>query len=161
MVKKNKLPGENFYKKLIANAIVFKAVDKLFGRKNVDAIGDTNLKSFTVAYTLSYFYYLTNNRIDLWKIYEEQRIDNRIIEEFKKLIIFVYNHLVNASNGSLFSEYAKRESSWKLLKEQSYILDFEIISPFLITKEEVFYRELENEILNTSTSIFIFMCTQK
>jgi hypothetical protein len=49
LVKKNKLPGENFYKKLIANAILFKTVDKLFGRKNIDAIGDTNLKSFTVA----------------------------------------------------------------------------------------------------------------
>ncbi|ELY1993035.1 AIPR family protein, partial [Flavobacterium psychrophilum] len=56
LVKKNKFPGENFYKKLIANAILFKVVDKLFGRKNIDAIGDTNLKSFTVAYTLSYFY---------------------------------------------------------------------------------------------------------
>lgn len=146
LVKKNKLPGENFYKKLIANAIVFKAVDKLFGRKNVDAIGDTNLKSFTVAYTLSYFYYLTDNRLDLWKIYEEQQLDSRIIKEFQKLIVFVYNHLVRSSNNSLISEYAKRESSWKLLKEQSYKLDFEIISSLLITKEEVFYRELENEI---------------
>ena len=35
LVKKNKFPGENFYKKLIANAILFKVVDKLFGRKNI------------------------------------------------------------------------------------------------------------------------------
>jgi hypothetical protein len=146
LVKKNKLPGENFYKKLIANAILFKTVDKLFGRKNVDAIGDTNLKSFTVAYTLSYFYYLTDNRLDLWKIYEEQNLDTRIINELQKLIVFVYNHLVRASNNSLISEYAKRETSWKLLKEQLYKLDFEIISSLLINKEEVFYRELENEI---------------
>ena len=146
LVKKNKLPGENFYKKLIANAILFKTVDKLFGRKNIDAIGDTNLKSFTVAYTLSYFYYLTDNRLDLWKIYDEQQLDSRIIKEFQKLIVFVYNHLVRSSNNSLISEYAKRESSWKLLKEQSYKLDFEIISSLLISKEEVFYRELENEI---------------
>ncbi|MCL2247558.1 MAG: AIPR family protein, partial [Lentimicrobiaceae bacterium] len=32
LVAKNKLPGDNFYKKLIANAIIFKTVDKLFGR---------------------------------------------------------------------------------------------------------------------------------
>jgi hypothetical protein len=146
LVKKNKLPGENFYKKLIANAILFKRVDKLFGRKNIDAIGDTNLKSFTVAYTLSYFYYLTENKLDLWKIYDEQRVDDNIINELQKLIVFVYNHLVSSSNNSLISEYAKRESSWKLLKEQSYKIDFEIISSLLITKEEVFYRELENEI---------------
>src|SRR5690606_28172128 len=69
LVSKNKLPGENFYRKLIANAIVFKVIDKLFGRKNVDAIGDTNIKSLTVAYTISYFHYLTENRLDLWRIY--------------------------------------------------------------------------------------------
>jgi hypothetical protein len=70
------LPGENFYRKLIANAILFKTIDQLFGRKGVNAIGDTSLKALSVAYTVSYFHYLTNNRIDLWKIYEEQKIDD-------------------------------------------------------------------------------------
>ena len=36
------------------------------------------LKSFSVAYTLSYFHYLTDNRIDLWKIYEEQTISTEV-----------------------------------------------------------------------------------
>ena len=40
LVEKNKLKEENFYKKLIANGIIFKTVDKLFGRKNVDAIDE-------------------------------------------------------------------------------------------------------------------------
>ena len=143
LVKKNKFPGENFYKKLIANAILFKAVDKLFGRKNVDAIGDTNLKSFTVAYTLSYFYYLTNNRIDLWKIYEEQRVDTRIMNELQKLIVFVYNQLVNSSNNSLISEYAKRESSWKLLKEESYKINIGEYADCFTTIDEVIIRDIE------------------
>ena len=99
LVKKNKFPGENFYKKLIANAILFKAVDKLFGRKNIDAIGDTNLKSFTVAYTLSYFHYLTENRIDLWKIYEEQRVDSRIMNELQKLIVSFDFDFINKYKG--------------------------------------------------------------
>jgi hypothetical protein len=145
LVKKNKFPGENFYKKLIANAILFKVVDKLFGRKNIDAIGDTNLKSFTVAYTLSYFYYLTDNRIDLWKIYEEQRVDARIVNELQKLIIFVYHQLVKSSNNSLISEYAKRESSWKLLKDENYKFNFEQYSEYFMTKEQVLAREIETE----------------
>ena len=145
LVKKNKFPGENFYKKLVANAILFKVVDKLFGRKNIDAIGDTNLKSFTVAYTLSYFYYLTDNRIDLWKIYEEQRVDTRIVNELQKLIVFVYHQLVKSSNNSLISEYAKRESSWKLLKDENYKFNFEQYSDYFITKEQVSAREIETE----------------
>jgi hypothetical protein len=147
LVKKNKFPGENFYKKLIANAILFKVVDKLFGRKNIDAIGDTNLKSFTVAYTLSYFYYLTENRIDLWKVYEEQRVDTRIVNELQKLIVFVYNQLVKSSNNSLISEYAKRETSWKLLKDENYKINFEQYSDCFITGEQVSVREIETEII--------------
>ncbi|KDN55311.1 AIPR family protein [Flavobacterium seoulense] len=151
LVKKNKLPGENFYKKLIANAILFKTTDKLFGRKNIDAIGDTNLKSFTVAYTLSYFYYLADNRLDLWKIYEEQRVDSRIINELQKLIVFVYNHLVKSSNNSLISEYAKRESSWKLLKDGNYKINFEQYSDCFITNEEVLTREIETEEIHNKS----------
>ncbi len=151
LVKKNKLPGENFYKKLIANAILFKAVDKLFGRKNIDAIGDTNLKSFTVAYTLSYFYYLTNNRVDLWKIYEEQRVDIRISYELQKLIVFVYNHLVKSSNNSLISEYAKRESTWKLLKEEKYIINIVNLTDCFVTEEIVQSREVETEEIDNKS----------
>ena len=151
LVKKNKFPGENFYKKLIANAILFKVVDKLFGRKNIDAIGDTNLKSFTVAYTLSYFYYLTDNRIDLWKIYEEQRVDARIVNELQKLIVFVYHQLVKSSNNSLISEYAKRESSWKLLKDENYKFNFEQYSDYFITKEQVLAREIETEEIDNKS----------
>ncbi len=151
LVKKNKFPGENFYKKLIANAILFKVVDKLFGRKSIDAIGDTNLKSFTVAYTLSYFYYLTDNRIDLWKIYEEQRVDARIVNELQKLIVFVYQQLVKSSNNSLISEYAKRESSWKLLKDENYKFNFEQYSECFITKEQVLTREIETEEIDNKS----------
>lgn len=151
LVKKNKFPGENFYKKLIANAILFKVVDKLFGRKNIDAIGDTNLKSFTVAYTLSYFYYLTDNRIDLWKIYEEQRVDARIVNELQNLIVFVYHQLVKSSNNSLISEYAKRESSWKLLKDENYKFNFEQYSDCFTTKEQVLAREIETEEIDNKS----------
>lgn len=120
LVDKNKLPGENFYKRLIANAIIFKTTDKLFGRKGVNAIGDTNLKAFTVAYTVSYFHYLTKNRIDLWKIYNEQKLNERIICQLRKLIVFVFEHLQREASGQLISEYAKRETSWNKLKEMKY-----------------------------------------
>jgi len=33
-------------------------------------------------------------------------------------LTFVYNHLTEEANNTLISEYAKRESSWKRLKER-------------------------------------------
>lgn len=160
LVKKNKLPGDNFYKKLIANAILFKITDKLFGRKNVDAIGDTNLKSFTVAYTLSYFHFKTENRIDLWKIYDNQKISNDLENELKNLLILVYNHLVNSSNNTLLSEYAKRESSWKLLMEQNFSIDLRSLSEYLISENLVQEREKEIEVVKNDSEDSIFQVSK-
>ena len=161
LVSKNKLPGENLYKKLIANAILFKSIDKLFGRKNVDAIGDTNLKSFAVAYTLSYFHYLTDNRLDLWKIYEHQKIDDALTNHFKKLLVFVYNHLVKEASNSLISEYAKRESSWNKLKESPYSEDVqEVVATYLISSEEKENRENEKEIDTNNEENRLFIISE-
>lgn len=161
LVTKNKLPGENFYKKLIANAILFKTIDRLFGRKNVDAIGDTNLKSFTVAYTISYFHYLTENRLDLWKIYEEQKIDETLIRHLKKILIFVYDHLMVEANNTLISEYAKRESSWIKLKGIQYNHDLKVIlESHLISNEEKIIRENEKEVDTNNLEDKIFVISE-
>lgn len=164
LVTKNKLPGENFYKKLIANAILFKSIDKLFGRKNVDAIGDTNLKALTVAYTLSYFHFLTKNRIDLWKIYEDQKIDDQLNIYLKRILVFVYDHLIFEAKGSLISEYAKRNTSWEKLKQTYYHLNLEAeLTDHLITIEEKEKREIEkeNDANSLDESVFLISEIQK
>ena len=164
LVSKNKLPGENFYRKLIANAILFKTIDQLFGRKGVNAIGDTSLKALSVAYTISYFHYLTNNRIDLWKIYEEQKIDDFLKNHLYKLLIFVYNHIITEASGSLISEYAKRLSSWDKLRNTKYNDDLlNNLTSYLISEDEKLSRENEKEIdtNNLEDSVFVISEIQK
>lgn len=157
LVAKNRMPGENFYRKLIANAILFKTTDKLFGRKGMDAIGDTSMKALTVAYTLSYFHFLTDNRLNLWKIYEEQKIEEVLQGAIKKLLIFVYDHIIRESQNSLVSEYAKRVSSWERLKETKYQIDLiTTLEPYLISVEEKVQRENEKEINNNDVENTIF-----
>lgn len=160
LVEKNKMPGENFYKKFIANAIIFKTVDKLFGRKNVDAIGDTNLKSFSVAYTVAYYHFLTNNRTDLWKIYTEQRLKDSFVEMFRELLVFVYNHLTKNAANTLISEYAKKELSWKRLQEEKYNLDKNILDEYLITQEEANLRAKEKEVDDNDTENNLFVISE-
>lgn len=164
LVSKNKLPGENFYRKLIANAILFKTTDKLFGRKGVDAIGDTSLKALSVAYTVSYLHHLTNNRIDLWKIYEEQKIDDFLSVHLSKLLVFVYNHIVTEASGSLISEYAKRTTSWEKLKNTMYSENLiSVLNDYLISEDEKEQREKEKEIdtSNIEDSVFVISEIQK
>lgn len=154
---KGKIPGDNFYKKLIANAIIFKDTDKLFGRKNVDAIGDTNLKSYTVAYTVSYFHFLTGNKIDLWKIYEEQRIPETLKSELYNLLIFVYRFLIENSKEKLVSEVAKKETIWKKLKEAKYPIYLqEVLKHLLISEHEAEEREKEKQTKPDAIEDLIF-----
>lgn len=160
LVEKNKMPGENFYKKFIANAIIFKSVDKLFGRKNVDAIGDTNLKSYSVAYTLAYYHYLTKNRTDLWKIYSEQKLDDSLINLFKELLVLVYTHLTKNAVNTLISEYAKKELSWKKLKEENYNLDINVLNNYLISEEEAIARAKEKEVFENDTENELFTISE-
>jgi hypothetical protein len=161
LVSKNKLPGDNFYRKLISNAILFKTMDRLFGRKGFDAIGDTNLKSFTVAYSLSYFHYLTSNRIDLWKIYEDQKIDDVLSNELRRILIFVYQHIIVESNLALVSEYAKRASSWEKLKATPYQVSLVVIlADYLISEEEKKSREKEKDKNNTELENSIYLVSE-
>lgn len=161
LLSKNKLPGENFYRKLIANAILFKTADKLFGRKNIDAIGDTNLKGFTVAYTISYLHFLTNNRLDLWKIYEDQKTNDFINQNLSKLLVFVYNHLTAEASGSLISEYAKRSTSWEKLKRITYPDNISVLlKDYLITEEVKEQREKEKEINTNDIEDNIFTVSE-
>jgi len=161
LVSKNKLPGENFYRKLIANAILFKTMDQLFGRKGINAIGDTSLKALSVAYTISYFHFLTKNRIDLWKIYEEQKIDDFLKGHLAKLLSFVYNHIITEASGSLISEYAKRSASWEKLKITKYSEDLLLmLNKYLITEEEKLQRENEKEIDTNSIEDAVFLVSE-
>ncbi len=161
LVSKNKLPGENFYRKLIANAILFKTFDQLFGRKGVNAIGDTSLKALSVAYAVSYFHYQTHNRIDLWKIYEEQKIDDFLKIHLSKLLSFVHNHIISEARSSLISEYAKRQTSWDKLKNTRYSEDLiETLTSYLISEEEKIQRESEKEIDSNSVENSVFIVSE-
>jgi hypothetical protein len=161
LVNKNKLPSENFYRKLIGNAILFKTTDKLFGRKGVNAIGEnTSIKSFSVAYTVSFFHFLTENRFDLWKLYEEQKIDDFVSNHLKKLLIFVYNHL-ETNGGGMVSEYAKRSTSWDKLKATQYPENLlSALKDYLISDDEKTQRENEKEIDTNSLEDSVFVISE-
>lgn len=53
--------------------------------------------------------------------------------------------MVRASNNSLISEYAKRESSWKLLKEENYRINIDNFSECFVAEDLVLSRDIETE----------------
>jgi hypothetical protein len=104
---------------------------------------------------------LTKNRIDLWKIYEEQKIDDFLKGHLAKLLSFVYNHIITEASGSLISEYAKRSASWEKLKITKYSEDLILmLNKYLITEEEKLQRENEKEIDTNSIEDAVFLVSE-
>lgn len=131
-----KKPGRVYWEDIVANAILFQATDKLFGRKNQNPIGDTNIKAHTVAYALSYFHFLTENKINLGQIWDRQLIEEDLQNELKKLLIFVYNFFTNL-DVALISEAVKSEKVWDRLKGlKAENIDFNVINKYLISESE-------------------------
>ncbi|WP_339893238.1 AIPR family protein [uncultured Algibacter sp.] len=130
---KNKLPSRIFYEDLIANAIIFRTVDKMFGRKGQNPIGDTNLKAPTVIYSISIMHFLTNGLINLNKIFEEQKVDEILLLELKKIMFLVYKFLIRGEG--LVSEKAKKESTWTDLQVEFENHRLPNLELFLISQE--------------------------
>ncbi|WP_335965415.1 AIPR family protein [Galbibacter sp. PAP.153] len=142
---KKKKPGRIFWQDIIANAILFKAVDKLFGRKNQDPIGDTNIKSYTVTYTLSYLHHITENRLDLGLLWEKQVIPEDLLYELKKGLRFTY-HYLTTMGAALISEAAKSEKTWDGFKKtKDHPMDMDVIKTYLVSKED-FKARYEEDI---------------
>ena len=131
-----KKPSRVYWEDVVANSILFQSTDNLFGRKNQNPIGDTNIKSHTVAYTLSYFHYLTENKLNLGQIWNRQIIEEDLQNELKKLLIFVYNFLTSL-DVALISEAVKSEKVWDRLKGlKAEYIDLNVINKYLISEND-------------------------
>lgn len=133
---KKKKPGRVYWQDIVANAILFRTTDKLFGRKNQNPIGDTNIKSHTVAYTLSYLHFLTGNRLNLERIWSIQYVPEDLTAELKKGLKHVYDFL-NSLDVALVSEAAKAEKTWVALSgRKDHPFDMAVIKKYLINETE-------------------------
>lgn len=136
---KKKMPGRVWWEDLVANAILFAKTDELFGSNRKGGrppIGDTNIKSYTVAYTLSYIHHLTENKLNLGLFWKTQSIPETLLKELEKGLKHTYNFLINLDS-ALVSEAAKADKTWTKLKENSnHPFDMDIVKSFQISEED-------------------------
>jgi hypothetical protein len=145
-----------FFEDSIAKAILFRSAEKIYGIKP-NAIGD--LRYITVPYSLSLLSFLSNNKIDLLKIWNAQQISKELSLLLRELMILCENFIKETAPGSLYGEWAKKLECWESLK--IYIKDFDIPIPegdlatkpnlkrIRISESEIdnsFYKEIESTV---------------
>lgn len=111
------MPDEAYYRNLIAKAIIFRQTEKLVQRQQYGGY-----RANIVTYTLAFLSYKTAQRIDLERIWKEQRITPALEQEIIEVSRFVQALIVNPPGGANVSEWCKKEKCWLAIREYEYEL---------------------------------------
>lgn len=127
--KKSQQPDSEFFEDLIAKATLFRSAEKIYGVKP-NALGD--LRYVTVPYTLAYLNQVTNGRLNLLKVWKQQGISDALRAILPSLMMQIETYIKANAPGSLYGEWAKRESCWQSVSRQKFAIDLSAIHADLI-----------------------------
>lgn len=131
---KRKMPDELYYQQLIAKAILFKQAEKLVQKQQYGGY-----RANIVTYSLAFLTFKTAQRINLDKIWKEQKITTALENEIVSVSRFVQQLITNPPGGANVGEWCKKERCWKEIKEYNYRistdLESELISVDYISSE--------------------------
>jgi hypothetical protein len=116
-----------YFEDTVSKAILFRAAEKIYGVKP-NSIGD--LRYITVPYSVSLLTYLTDGKLDLYKIWRNQCISENLKSLLHDLMVKVESYIKSSAeqnHGALYGEWAKKEDCWINLKHQQFDIDFNTI----------------------------------
>lgn len=122
----NYLPDENYYKKLIAKAILYKRTEKLVSQQQYGGY-----RANIVTYTIALISHKSAQRIDLDLIWKNQMLSENLEREIIKVSGIVHDHIVTPPNGANIGEYCKKKTCWDSLIEKEYTVSDELKNEFI------------------------------
>ena len=137
-----------YFEDTIAKAILFKSADQLYGTKRKgNNIGE--LKSVVVPYTIGLLNYLTSGRIDLYRIWKNQKISDSLSYLIYSLMLQINPFIMNISPSNNYLEWAKKEECWLAIRNnKEWKYDLASIKDDLIDPEHPVTRKVT---VNTTT----------
>ena len=99
-----------FFKKTTALVMLWNDTERIVRRQKYGGY-----RHAIVAYTLAWFHHITNMRVDLNKIWAEQKIAPEVLEALETLSEAVNKHIRNTNLN--ITEWCKKETCWQRLKE--------------------------------------------
>lgn len=105
-----------YFEDTIAKAILFKAADELYGTKRKgNNIGE--LKSVVVPYTIGLLNHMVAGRINLYKIWKNQKVSESLAKVLYSLMTQVNPFIMNISPSNNYLEWAKKEECWTAVRD--------------------------------------------
>jgi hypothetical protein len=132
-----------YFEDTIAKCIIFKATDKRYGIKP-NSIGE--MKQVVVPYTVSLLNIITENKLDLYKIWKNQAISTELSAFIYDLMKQVNQFIKDNSPSDNRIEWAKKEECWELVKNSSWEFNLKNIKTDLIDEKNPPKRNTDFDI---------------
>lgn len=138
-----------YFEDTIAKAILFKTADELYGTKRKgNNIGE--LKSVVVPYTLGLLNHLVDGKINLYKIWKNQKISESLANLLYSLMQQMNSFIINISPSNNYLEWAKKEECWTTVRDNTkWKCDLNSIEEDLIDANNTLIRKI---IVNNTSS---------
>ena len=114
-------PDERYYQNLIAKAILFRSTEKLVQQQQYGGY-----RANIVTYTVAFLSYKTGQRINLEKIWKEQKISSEMEKAIIGISAIVREIIINPPGGANIGEWSKKEKCWNIIKECDYAVSKEL-----------------------------------
>lgn len=138
-----------YFEDSIAKAILFKEADKRYGTKANDYnIGE--LKQVVVPYTISLLTIITKRRLDLYRIWKNQKISGDLSDFIYDLMKQVNDFILKESPVTHYIEWAKKEECWEKVKGHTFGYDLSKIEDDLIDPDNPPVRKVFTDQDNKS-----------
>jgi hypothetical protein len=134
-----------YFEDTIAKSILFKTAEKRYGTKHNDYnIGE--LRQVVVPYTLSLLNIITENKLDLYKIWKNQQISPQLSDFIYDIMKQVNEFILEKSPVTHYIEWAKKVDCWEQVKNNSWAYNINKIKDDLIDEENPPKRNTDIDI---------------
>lgn len=133
-----------YFEDTVAKAILFKGADKRYGTKvSGNQIGE--MKQVVVPYTVSLLNIITDGKLDLYKIWRNQKISAELSDFIYDLMKQVNGFILDESPVSHYIEWAKKEECWQKVKEHEWTYNINDITDDFIDESNPPKRNHRND----------------
>lgn len=134
-----------YFEDIIAKFLLFKEAEKRYGIKP-NSIGE--MRNAVVPYAIALVGHLTDYRINLERIWKEQKVSSELSDLLYDLMRLINQFILDNSPSSHYIEWAKKEDCWTTIKNHYWNIDLNRIKKDLVSSEELLRRKSINDDLS-------------
>jgi hypothetical protein len=131
----------SYFERLVAKAILFKETERI-----AQELKFPGYRANIVTYSIAKLVAVGRGRIDLGRIWREQKVYTELESALKKIAQACYDHILRAADGGNVTQYCKKEECWTSFRDAYVSLPVETTKSFASPIQDA---ERESDVART------------